>query len=193
MDSSPKDPQSWLFIAMEVMATVFIVAIGFIFLALIFVFILDKFQTKQAIRRNYPLIGWFRYLFEDFGIFFRQYFFAMDREEMPFNREQRSWSYRAAKNLANTVPFGSTKVISSPGTILFLNAPFPVLEQDTKPPGTIVFGPDCKTPYKTNSIFNISAMSCSARMISLNFRINVRSLLRKKFFATCMVMVLPPD
>jgi hypothetical protein len=43
-------------------------------------------QTKHAIRRNYPVIGRFRHSFEAIGEFFRQYFFAMDREEMPFNR-----------------------------------------------------------------------------------------------------------
>ena len=162
MDLIPEESRAWLFAIMEIMATLFIVAVGFIFLALIFVFLIDRFQTKQAIRRNYPLIGWFRYFFEHFGIFFRQYFFAMDREELPFNREQRSWSYRAAKNLPNTVPFGSTKNISEPGTVLFLSAAFPVLDEDAKLPSTIVFGSDCKTPYQTNSIFNISGMSYGA-------------------------------
>ncbi len=38
------------------------------------------FQKRHAIRRNYPLIGRFRYFFETLGEFFRQYFFAMDRE-----------------------------------------------------------------------------------------------------------------
>ena len=36
-------------------------------------------------------------MFEKLGEFFRQYFFAMDREEMPFNRAERSWVYRAAR------------------------------------------------------------------------------------------------
>ena len=34
---------------------------------------------------------------------------AMDREEMPFNRAERSWVYRAAKNEDSTVAFGSTR------------------------------------------------------------------------------------
>ena len=55
-----------------------------------------KAQTKQAIRHNYPVIGRFRYLFEKQGEFFRQYFFAQDREEMPFNRAERSWVYLIA-------------------------------------------------------------------------------------------------
>ena len=50
------------------------------------------FQSAHAVRRNYPLLGRFRYFFERMGEFFRQYFFAMDREELPFNRAQRARS-----------------------------------------------------------------------------------------------------
>ena len=62
-------------------------------------YIQDVTQTRQAIRRNYPVIGRFRYLFEHLGEFFRQYFFAMDREELPFNRAERSWVYRGRSSL----------------------------------------------------------------------------------------------
>ena len=82
-------------------------------------------QTKQAVRRNYPVVGRFRYLFEHLGEFFRQYFFTMDREELPFNRAQRSWVYRAAKDIDNTVAFGSSRSLSAPGQVLFVNCPFP--------------------------------------------------------------------
>lgn len=157
-----EDLRDWLLAIMEFMATLFVVAAGFIFLAIVTFYIIDKVQTKQAIRRNYPLIGRFRYFFEHLGIFFRQYFFAMDREEKPFNRTQRTWCYKAAKNLPNTVPFGSTNSLSEPGTIIFLNSFFPVLEEDKQKPGEIVFGSDCQTPYKTRSIFNISGMSYGA-------------------------------
>ncbi|MGH1538602.1 MAG: FMN-binding glutamate synthase family protein, partial [Gammaproteobacteria bacterium] len=56
-------------------------------------YITDITQSKHAVRRNFPVIGRFRYFFEHVGEFFRQYFFSMDREEMPFNRAQRSWVY----------------------------------------------------------------------------------------------------
>ena len=78
----------------------------------------------QVIRKNYPVIGHFRYFFEHLGEFFRQYFFAMDREELPFNRAQRSWVYRAGKNLPNTVAFGSSRDIRRPGSVLFVNRLF---------------------------------------------------------------------
>ena len=77
-------------------------------------YIVDVSQTSQAIRRNYPVIGRLRYFFEHLGVFFRQYFFAMDREELPFNRAQRAWVARAAKNLA-TMPCHIKLVASRDG------------------------------------------------------------------------------
>ena len=126
--------QSFLLSAMEIMAALFIFLAGLTVLIIIVVFILDVTQTKQAIRRNYPVVGHFRYLFEHLGEFFRQYFFAMDREELPFNRAQRSWAYRAAKNLDNTVAFGSSRDLRPPGTVLFVNCPYPTLGKDAVEP-----------------------------------------------------------
>lgn len=98
--------------ALEFLATLFIFVVGLTALALMVVYALDVTQKRQSLRRNYPVIVHFRYLFERLGPFFRQYFFAMDREELPFNRVQRSWVYRAAKDLDNTVAFGSTRDLS---------------------------------------------------------------------------------
>ncbi|MBA4502879.1 FMN-binding glutamate synthase family protein [Marinobacterium marinum] len=123
---------------------------------------LDKRQTAHTIRRNYPLLGRFRYLFEELGEFFRQYFFAMDREEMPFNRAQRSWVYRAAKNVDNTVAFGSTRDLRKPGTYYFLNCPFPTLSEDAASTQPVRIGPYCRTPYDAASLLNISGMSFGA-------------------------------
>ncbi len=86
-------------------------------LVVLVIYLVDKTQTSQTIRRNYPVVGRFRYLFEHLGEFFRQYFFAMDREELPFNRAERSWVYRAAKYISNTTAFGSTRDLRSTGTI----------------------------------------------------------------------------
>ncbi len=152
----------FLLTALEVMSALFIFIIGLIVLVIIITFILDVTQNKQAIRRNYPVIGRFRYLFETLGEFFRQYFFAMDREELPFNRAQRSWVYRAAKNTPNTQAFGSTRDLSFPGTVLFVNCPFPTLDEDAVKNKTITIGEYCAHPYTTNSLINISGMSYGA-------------------------------
>ena len=143
-------------------AILFIIVIGVAALAVVILYILDVTQTHHAIRRNFPVIGRFRYIFERMGVFFRQYFFASDREEMPFNREQRSWVYRAAKNLDNTVAFGSTRDIKPTGTVLFVNCPFPTLDRDSVPPDAVTVGPYARTPYTTNALFNISGMSYGA-------------------------------
>ena len=52
---------------------------------------------------------------------------------MPFNRAERSWAYRAAKNVDSTVAFGSTKDLRQVGTVYFVNCPFPTLGEDATP------------------------------------------------------------
>ena len=148
--------------ALEILAALFVIAVGLAFIAVVVMYIVDVSQTTHAIRRNYPVIGRFRYMFETLGAFFRQYFFAMDREEMPFNRAERSWVYRAAKNLDNTTAFGSTRNLSPPGTVLFVNCPFPMLGTDVAEVTEVTIGPGCREPYTTRSLFNISGMSFGA-------------------------------
>jgi glutamate synthase domain-containing protein 2 len=144
------------------MAALFIFIIGIGVLVVIGMYIADISQTSHAIRRNYPVVGRFRYLFEHMGEFFRQYFFAQDREEMPFNRAQRSWVYRAAKNIDTTIAFGSTRSLRGEGTIMFANCAFPTLGKDAVKPKPITIGPNCARPYTTSSLFNVSAMSYGA-------------------------------
>ncbi len=146
----------------DIFASLFVFLIGLFVLGIMIIYILDITQTKQAVRRNYPVIGHFRYFFEHIGEFFRQYFFAMDREELPFNRAQRSWVYRAAKDLDTTVAFGSTRDLSPTGTVMFVNCAFPTLGEDAVPTNDITIGSDCEEPFITNSLFNISGMSYGA-------------------------------
>lgn len=153
---------AFLITSLELLAAGFILVIGLLVLLAVVAYILDVTQTKHAIRRNYPVIGRFRYFFEHLGEFFRQYFFAMDREELPFNRAERSWVYRAAKDLNNTVAFGSTRDLRRPGTVVFVNCPFPTLGEDAVPPRPVTIGPDCRMPYTTASLLNISGMSFGA-------------------------------
>ena len=132
-------------------------------LAIAYMYVVDKFQTKQTIRRNYPVLGRFRYMFEHMGESFRQYFFAHDREERPFKRAQRAWVYRAAKDVDSTVAFGSTLSIDHPGDYIFLNGLFPPLEEEILPLSAITFGEGyARKPFSTSSFFNISAMSYGA-------------------------------
>ena len=147
---------------LPILTTTFIFILGLGVLAVIAMFVIDITQTSDAVRRNYPVIGRFRHVFTELGEFFRQYFFAMDREEMPFNRAERDWIGRAAKGEDNTVAFGSSKMLSVPGTPIFVNCPFPTLDEDAHEVQPLLIGPHCKTPYSAPSFFNISAMSYGA-------------------------------
>lgn len=144
------------------MSALFVFVVASLLLWLVVLYFIDVRQKEHAIRRNFPVIGRFRYLFEQLGEFFRQYFFAMDREEMPFNRAERSWVYRAAKGLDNTVAFGSTRDLRPVGTVLFVNTPFPILDEAREPVSEITIGGECSQPYTTSALVNISAMSFGA-------------------------------
>ncbi len=126
------------------------------------VFVHDVTQKGHAIQRNYPVIGHFRYMFENMGEYFRQYWFADDREELPFNRATRAWVYRTAKGLGGLLGFGSTNDLRQAGSIIFVNAAYPMLEEEFTDASPVVIGPDCKYPFKAKSIFNISGMSYGA-------------------------------
>ncbi len=148
--------------ALEVLVLLFVFALGCLLASVVIMYVADVMQSKHAIRRNFPVIGRFRYLFEHLGEFFRQYFFALDREEMPFNRAERSWVYRAAKGVDNTVAFGSSRRLDGVGTLLFVNSAYPKLEDEVMAPPPITIGPSAREPYTTDSITNVSAMSYGA-------------------------------
>ncbi|WP_420863942.1 FMN-binding glutamate synthase family protein [Algirhabdus cladophorae] len=148
--------------AIQVLVVLFVFVVGLAFLAALILFVIDRTQTEDAVRRNYPVLGRFRYLFSTLGEFFRQYFFAMDREELPFNRAQREWVKRAGDGHGNTIAFGSTRNIGVVGTPLFVNAAFPPLDNQFASSEPMLIGPNAKTPFVAKSIFNISGMSYGA-------------------------------
>ncbi len=144
------------------LSTLFVFVIGLFAAVIVVMFLIDIMQTRDAVRRNFPVLGRFRYLFSTLGEFFRQYFFAMDREEMPFNRAEREWVYKSSSGEDNTVAFGSTRSLSPVGTVIFNNCPFPTLTEDSVPAPPITIGEGCEHPYETQSIINISGMSFGA-------------------------------
>lgn len=145
--------------ALSFLSTLFVFVVGSFALVLVILFIVDFSQTRDAIRHNYPVIGRFRYLFNTLGEFFRQYFFAMDREEMPFNRAEREWVYKSSQGVDNTVAFGSTKNITPAGTALFVNCPYPTLAEEASAAPSVMIGEGCREPYEAKSLINISGMS----------------------------------
>lgn len=144
------------------------------------IYIYDRCQKGRAILRNYPVIGHLRYFFIWLGVYARQYFFSTDREELPFNRAERTWVGEASRDVEPIASFGSTRDIKPTGSVFFVDAPFPTLYRDAVKTSPIIIGPYCRAPYSTPAIFNISAMSYGA--ISKNA---VRALSQGAKLANC--------
>lgn len=142
---------------------IFIIVLALsLFILLVSVYIWDRKQKQHAVLRNFPIIGHFRYFLEYLGVYFRQYLYAGDRQELPFNRADRSWVYRAAKGLDTMIGFGSTRPLHTTGTVYFVSAPFPPLGTNKATIRPVIIGPYCRIPYTSTHFFNISAMSYGA-------------------------------
>ncbi len=135
--------------SLNTLVTVFVFLVGIAVLVIGAMYVTDVSQTADAVRRNYPVIGRFRDFFSTLGEFFRQYFFAMDREEMPFNRAERDWVYRSSAGGDNTVAFGSTRNLSPVGTAIFVNCAYPQLDEETREAPPLTIGPHARQPYTT--------------------------------------------
>lgn len=136
-------------------------------------------QKSHTISHNYPIFGHLRYLLESIGPEMRQYFVANNREELPFNRIERSWIYASAKKENNYEGFGTDRDIYAHHHIFINNAMMPYKVDSNHPnfkdksflPSAKVMGLYNKRakPYRPASIINVSAMSfgsLSAKAIS---------------------------
>lgn len=123
----------------------------------------DIVQVRHAIRRNFPLLGRIRYLFEPLGPPLRQYFVTSDTEERPFDRITRSWVYQSAKGVNNTIGFGTERDKATVGTYGLLPSLYPYLALDEADTSChIILGPERAQPYVVPAWVNISAMSYGA-------------------------------
>jgi glutamate synthase domain-containing protein 2 len=120
----------------------------------------DVTQTRQSIRRNYPILAHFRFFFEEIRPEIRQYFLEGDNEEIPFSRQQRAIVYQRAKNAVDKRPFGTQLDVYAPQYewINHSMAPTELKSHDFR---VEIGGPRCSKPYSA-SVFNISAMSFGA-------------------------------
>lgn len=143
----------------EILSLVIILGIA---LWLAIMYVQDITQTTHTVRRNFPIVGRMRYRFEKLGEYFRQYFFSHDREEMPFNRATRAWVYRTAKGLGGLLGFGSTNDLREAGSVIFVSAAYPLLEEEFTPTPSRIIGEKCEKPFEAKSLFNISGMSFGA-------------------------------
>lgn len=122
--------------------------------------ILDQVQRGHSVLRNYPVIGHLRWMFEDVRPELRQYFFSGDKEETPFNRDQRSIVYQRAKSVEDNLPFGSKLRFYESG-YSWLNHSIAPVEMNTEACRVEIGNAACEKPYSA-SLLNISAMSFGA-------------------------------
>ncbi len=136
---------------------------------ILYMFIRDVTNKRQTIKHNFPVVGRLRYFLESIGPELRQYIVANNREELPFNRSERSWVYASAKRQNNYEGFGTDKDIYAPGHIFINPALFAYKPGPEHPNAQDPYFLPCakamgaynkrKRPYRPFSIANISAMS----------------------------------
>ncbi len=118
---------------------------------------IDMIQRKSAIRRNFPLLGHFRFFFESIRPEIQQYFIETNTAGVPFSREKRSVVYQRSKKVLDTQPFGTQYDLNEIGYEWVNHSLLPKEVRDTNL-RTTIGGADCKNPYSA-SLLNISAMS----------------------------------
>lgn len=118
----------------------------------------DLLQKKHAILRNYPILGHFRFIFEDVRPEIRQYFIEADQDALPFSRMQRSLVYQRAKNENADKPFGSIIDVYQPNYRFIVHSMTPCPPADPSTFRVLIGNAQCSQPYSA-SIMNISAMS----------------------------------
>jgi glutamate synthase domain-containing protein 2 len=133
---------------------------GFVLVGpLIFMGVQDIVQTKQSIKRNYPLLGRLRYVFEDMRPKIQQYFVESDTDGTPINRIDRSVIYQRAKRQIDTTPFGTQLDVYSEGYEWMAHSISPMdFHKMDHHPRVTVGNKACRQPY-SSSILNVSAMS----------------------------------
>lgn len=119
----------------------------------------DITQSQHAIKRNFPVIGRMRYLFESIRPEIMQYFVETDTEGRPLNRIFRSLVYQRAKKENDTTPFGTQMNVYRSGYEWMDHSMYAkTLPKNYKEPRVKIGNNDCKQPYDC-SLLNISAMS----------------------------------
>ena len=122
-------------------------------------FIYDKYvQRKHALLINYPVIGRFRYLFENLREPLRQYFAD---ETFYESKDKVDWVYTAAKDKPNYQSFSVHQPFSSSRFVIKHAAS--VLNEDEVDDNTeVIFGQDREIPFVSKTPIIRSAMSDGA-------------------------------
>jgi glutamate synthase domain-containing protein 2 len=125
----------------------------------------DLAQRQHAILRNFPIIGHLRYLLEAVGPELRQYIVTDNRQERPFDRDQRRWIYASAKGANNNFAFGSdVDLETTPDHVIVDHSLFPLprpdADDDRLPCAKVLGQPrGRRSMFRPASVVNVSAMS----------------------------------
>lgn len=135
--------------------------VTFLLLTIINIFYLF-IQKKHTILRNFGILGQARYIIESIGPEMRQYLFANDTEERPFNRIERSEIYRKSKGIDSASSFGSQLNFDN-AEIKIRHSMYPIDRENIKQ-YALTFGEErgVKEPYTIHKPYIISAMSYGA-------------------------------
>jgi glutamate synthase (ferredoxin) len=148
-----------------------LIVVGVVIAFLLLVAVIDRLQAKHTIKRNFPIIGRFRYWFEALGGPLRQYIVTGNDEERPFSRDQRRWIYASAKRENNYFGFGTDNDLEqAAGYVIVRHSAFPRSAPVAGQPGydpqyavpcaKVLGGPrGRKHAFRPTSIVNTSAMS----------------------------------
>ncbi len=158
-----------IFVITSILLTVIIIFWAWFWIDALFAFVIvgpfiymgieDMIQTRQSIKRNFPIVGRLRYFFEMIRPEIQQYFVESNTDGAPINRNERSVIYQRSKKQIDTIPFGTQLNVYAEGYewITHSIAPKDFHKMDHNP--RVPFGgKECKQPYDM-SVLNISAMS----------------------------------
>ncbi len=136
-------------------------SVAFLFLTLVNIFY-QHIQNDHTLLKNFGLLGQGRYLLESIGPELRQYLFASDEEEKPFNRLERSEVYRKAKNVDSASSFGSQMLFDT-SEMKVRHSMFPTPKEKLKA-FSVTYGEErgIETAYTIRRPIMISAMSYGA-------------------------------
>lgn len=151
-----------------------IVVLGAVLLVLLAVAVRDRIQKAHTIVSNFPLVGRFRYWFEELGGPLRQYIVTGNDEERPFSRDQRRWVYASAKKENSYFGFGTDNDLEqSTGYVVVRHSAFPLCSPAPGEPGYDPMHPlppakvlggfrGRRHAFRPASLVNVSGMSFGA-------------------------------
>jgi len=121
---------------------------------------LQDMKSNKAVKRNFPVLGNLRYIFETLRPEIRQYFIEGDQEAVPYSRANRALAYQRAKGMPDMIPFGTRRDVYANGYEWINHSMHPtkLSVADMR----VTFGGErCTQPYSA-SVLNISGMSYGA-------------------------------